>query len=329
MNIFKSLSQGNGTISETNITSFLSYLLNSTNELDNSFLLLFFDLVDRNLSNNKITDLLQLGKGSLRERVFNLSKNYSITAIPEYAVKKEGSKQIIDVYLKISTKNKKEETDIAYALIENKIKPGAANKEQAGKQFEYFTSTEEYQKGLPVYSLILTSDFEVFSSMHQYAASLNSNTVWLKWTTQQKSENTIESALRNLLILEQHAEIQPINPNSQFILKSFIDYIVTEFSNSSTGERNFNFNGSDEVEKAQVKIDDKLYILRRYENKMIRLFDDADNVLDIEVLPLLRRINEEYHLSIDRFHSKGTNPKNTQVFGKEVINALNNLLENK
>lgn len=42
MNIFKSLSQGNGTISETNITSFLSYLLNSTNELDNSFLVLFF-----------------------------------------------------------------------------------------------------------------------------------------------------------------------------------------------------------------------------------------------------------------------------------------------
>ncbi len=124
-------------------------------------------------------------------------------------------------------------------------------------------------------------------------------------------------------MLEQHAESRPINPSTEFILKSFIDYIVTEFSNSSSGERNFNFNGSDEVEQAQVKIDENLYVLRRYENKMIRLFDDNDNVLEIEVLPFLRRINDEYHLSIDRFHSKGTNPKNTQVFGKEIISALN------
>jgi hypothetical protein len=165
--------------------------------------------------------------------------------------------------------------------------------------------------------------------MHQYALTLNPNTVWLKWTSQQKSENTIESALRSLLILEQHAEIQPINPNTGFILKSFIDYIVTEFSNSSTGERNFNFNGSDEAEKATVKVEGKLYILRRYENKMIRLFDDNDNVLDIEVLPLLRKINDQHHLSIDRFHAKGTNPKNTQVFGREIISALNNLTDNK
>lgn len=327
MNIFKSLSQGNGTISETNITSFLSYLLNSTNELDNSFLLLFFDLIDKNLPGSKINGLLQLGNGSLRERVFNLSKNYSITAIPEYAVKKDGIKQIIDVFLKISTKNKKEETDIAYALIENKIKPGSVNKEQAGKQFEYFVSTDDYQKGLPVYSLILTSDFETFASMHKHALTLNPNTVWLKWTSQQNKANSIESALRNLLVLEQHAEIQPINPNTQFILKSFIDYIVTEFANSSTGERNFNFNGSDEVEKATVTIDGAPYTLRRYENKMIRLFDQEDNVLEIEVLPFLRRINEEYHLSIDRFHSKGANPKNTQVFGKEIISALNSLKE--
>ena len=325
MNIFKSLSQGNGRISETNITSFLSYLLNSTNELDNSFLLLFFDLIDKNLPVNKLNDLLNLGNGTLRERVFNLSKNYAITAIPEYAVKKDSTKQIIDVFLKISTKNKKEETDIAYAIIENKIKPGAVNKEQAGKQFECFTGTDDYQKGLPVYSLILTSDFEIFSSMHAYALTVNPNSVWLKWTSQHDSENTIEAALRNLLVLEQHAQIQPINPNTEFILKSFIDYVVTEFSNSSTGERNFNFNGSDEVEKAEVKIDGKLHILRRYENKMVRIFDEHDNVLELEVLPLLRRINEEYKLSIERFHSKGTNPKNTQVFGKEVIGAINNL----
>jgi hypothetical protein len=46
MNIFKALSGGNGTISETNVTSFMSYLLDSTNELKNSFFVLFARLID-------------------------------------------------------------------------------------------------------------------------------------------------------------------------------------------------------------------------------------------------------------------------------------------
>ncbi|MDR1055835.1 MAG: hypothetical protein LBL90_08455 [Prevotellaceae bacterium] len=36
MNIFKALLVGNGKISETNITSFISYLFDMTNELKNS-----------------------------------------------------------------------------------------------------------------------------------------------------------------------------------------------------------------------------------------------------------------------------------------------------
>ncbi len=321
MNIFKSLSQGHGTISETNITSFLSYLLNSANELENSFLILFFDLIDSNSPEQKIVDLLYLNQKTLRERILNFSKKYSVTAIPEYVVKKGDSRQIIDVFLKIS--NKKEETDIAYILIENKIKISASKKEQVSKQFEYFIETEEYQKGLPVYSLLVTSDFDTFVSMHKSAQLVNSNSAWLKWTNRNDKENSIEFVLRKLVILEQQAEIQPINPNTQFILKSFVDYIVTEFSNSSSGQRNYNFNGSDEVEMAQVTIDSELYILRRFENKMIRVFDKNDEVLSIEVRPLLRQINNEYDLQVDTHHITGT-PKNTQVFGREVINALNN-----
>lgn len=322
MNIFKSLSQGDGSISETNITSFLSSLLNSTNEFDNSFIILFLDLVDANLAHNKISDLLQLKQETLRERITYFSKKYTVTAIPEYAVIKDGLKQFIDVFLKISEKNKKEETVIAYALIENKIKTSSINKFQVSKQYEYFIQTEEYQNSLPVYSLMLTSDFDSFTPMHSNALLLNSKSIWLRWTNRNEKNNSIEYVLRQLIVLEQHAEIQPINPNTQFILKSFIDYIVTEFSNTSSGLRNFNFNGSDEVEIARASIDDVQYILRRYENKMIRVFDETDNVLDIEVLPLLRKINDRYALKVDINHPTGT-PKNTQVFGKEIISALN------
>lgn len=320
MNIFKSLSQGNGTISETNITSFLSFLLNSTNELDNSFLVLFFELLDQNLAENKICDLLQLKHPSVRERIIYFSKEYTVTAYPEYAVKKDGAKQIIDVFLKIATR--KQETDVAFVLIENKIKTSAANKVQVSKQYEYFIQTAEYQQGLPAYSVVLTSDFDAFSAMHINALTINKNAVWIRWTNKKQKDNSVEAVLRKLLILEQHAEIQPINPNTQFILKSFIDYIVTEFSNSYSGERNFNFNGSDEVEKTTVDINNRRHIVRRYENKMIRVFDEKDEVQDIEVLPLLRQINQHYQLCVDLKHPTGT-PKNTQVFGKEVISALN------
>lgn len=273
-----------------------------------------------NLSTNKIGELIHLNKGSLRERITNFSKNYSVTAIPEYAIKKGESKQIIDVFLKIS--NKLDEADIAYFLIENKIKSSSAKKDQVSKQYEYFTQSEEYQKGLPVYSLLLTSDFELFSSMHKTAQIINSNSIWLKWTNKSNKNNSIESILRELLILEHHAEIQPINPNTQFILKSFIDYIVTEFSNSSNGQRNYNFNGSDEIEMAKITLNKNIFVLRRYENKMIRVFDDNDNVLDIEVRPLLKQINNNFSLGIETHHQTGT-PKNTQVFGREVISAIN------
>ena len=58
---------------------------------------------------------------------------------------------------------------------------------------------------------------------------------------------------------------------------------------------------------------------------MIRVFDDKDNLLDLEVLPLLREINEKYKLGVDLKHPTGT-PKNTQVFGKDVIDALKHIL---
>lgn len=321
MNIFKSLSQGNGTISETNITSFLSYLLNSTNELDNSFLVLFLDLIDKELNSNKLCDLLNLKQETFREKISYCTKHFSITAIPEHAVKKEGVKQVVDVFLKIA--NKKDDTDVAYILIENKIKTGAINKEQVSRQYEYFIQTEDYQKELPVYSLVLTSDFDSFSAMHSNALISNPNSAWVKWTNKKDKSRSIESILRLLLNLEHNAEIQPINPNTQFILRSFIDYIVTEFSNYSSGIRNFNFNGSDELEMKRVAINGKVYIIRRYENKMIRLFDENDNLLDIEVRPLLRQVNAQYHLNVDPFHLTGT-PKNTQVFGKDILTALSN-----
>lgn len=49
-----------------------------------------------------------------------------------------------------------------------------------------------------------------------------------------------------------------------------------------------------------------------------RIFDANDNLLDIDVLPFLRKINDYYSLGIDSKHPLGS-PKNTQVFGKDIM----------
>ena len=56
---------------------------------------------------------------------------------------------------------------------------------------------------------------------------------------------------------------------------------------------------------------------------MVRLFDKDDNLLDIEVKPILREINDVYELGIELFHSTGK-AKNTQILGREIINRLKN-----
>ncbi|MES2776811.1 MAG: PD-(D/E)XK nuclease family protein [Bacteroidota bacterium] len=322
MNIFKSLTTGHGNISETNITSFLSFLLNSTNELDNSFLVLFLELIDQNLKDNRLADLLQLRQPGLRERISHFSKHFTVTATPEHAVI-SNEKQIIDVFLKIE--DKKNELDIAYILIENKIKTTAKKNLQVSKQYELFIENDDYQKGLPIYSILLTSDFEIFSSMYINAVAINPRCAWIRWTNRQDANNSVEATLRKLLVAEQHAEIQPINPNSQFIIKSFVDYIVTEYSNSGLGRKNFSLNGAEEIDAAKAVLGSANYTLKRYDNHMIRIFDSEDNLLEIEVRPILRKINEVYKLGIDYNHVTGTE-KNTQVYGREIIKALNGLL---
>jgi hypothetical protein len=299
MNIFKSLSKGNGRISETNITSFLSYLLDSSNELNNSFLLLFFLLIDDNLQENKILNLLNLRQTTLRDKILEFNKRYTVIAEVEYAI--NNRKQIVDILLTIANKN---EDDIAYLLIENKIKKEANNPEQAVKQYNFFKQSEDYTPGLPVYSIVLTADSDRFSGMHKNALAANDHSVWLKWTNAKETNNSVEAILRKLIKNEHEAEIQPIDPNTQFIIKSFIDYMLSEYSQKGGGQRNQSFNGFAVVSAANYVIDGSLYFLR------------------LDVKPVLRKVNELYHLGVT-LDFPGGRKKNTQHLGRDIINALN------
>ena len=79
----------------------------------------------------------------------------------------------------------------------------------------------------------------------------------------------------------------------------------------------YSVDGFDVVAHAEISIDNESYTIKKFENKMIRIFDNNDELLDIKVKPFLRKVNEKYNLGIDEER------KNTQVLGEEYIISLN------
>ena len=316
MNIFKALSEGHGQISETNITSFVSYLLNSSNELKNSFFVLFADLIDTGLDENKICDLLNIKQNLIREKIIHFSNSFIVSSVPEYRIKKDNKHLIPDILVRIYSKDKQEIK--AFFLIENKINKGAVTQGQLENQVSFFkTSDEDYVQNIPVYSIFITPDDDIFKASYENAKNENKNTVWLKWTNHVENDASIEAILREVIKYEHKAEIEPIDLNTQFIIKSFIDYLATEFSKKERSKMNYSVDGFDVVLHAEVNIDNKIYTIKKFENKMIRVFDNGDELLDIPVKPFLRKINKKYNLCIEEER------KNTQVLGEEYIIALN------
>lgn len=76
------------------------------------------------------------------------------------------------------------------------------------------------------------------------------------------------------------------------------------------------------TESASVKLEDKIYHVKRHSDTTILIYNESDNVLYEPVLPILREINIYNNLGVDLKHSSG-HIKNTRVLGKDIINILN------
>jgi hypothetical protein len=318
MNIFKALSEGNGRISETNITSFMNYLFDSSNELNDAFVVLFLKLVDAHLDSNRIIPFLNLKSNNIRAMILHFSNQYSVSAEPEYSIEYEdGRRQIPDIVLRIKGVNQE---DKLYVVIENKIKKTAIKTDQLSKQYSFLRKSDDFTKNIPIYSILISPDEEVFRKMYEGGRKTNHNTVWLNWLSAD-NENTIVGIFQKLIMYENNAEIQPIDTNTQYILKSFVDYLSSEFAEKANGKKNYDIKGFRVIDEAGVTIVNTAYTIRRYSNQMIRLFDADDNLLNVEVKPVLRNVIKQYDLPINLEHTTGL-AKNTQILGREVINLL-------
>jgi len=320
MNIFKALSQGDGSINETNVTSFLSFIFNEKNDFSPSFLILFLEYLEKKSTKIQFQNILEFSGRNYRQRIKDFSEKYTYSAIPEYRIKNNGKIQDVDILLTISEKIS--ENDCCYFLIENKIKKNAIKENQCLEQYNLFKTIEDFQEDVPIISILISPDFDIFKIMIENVKVENELSVWLKWESEY--DNSIVDLFRQLINLENNSEILPIDINTQYIIKSFIDYISSEFS---IKEKTLNYSvaGSQVVEQAEFELNNKTYFLKRFDNKMIRIFNSDNEMTNESVKPILRNIIKLYKLNVSLERVSGKR-KNTQILGRDVIREMNNRL---
>jgi len=307
MNIFNALSQGYGSISETNYTSFLSFLLSDTNECKNYFFIQFLKLTEDILKISIIKDILKIDQKSMRE-ISNVFRNrYQFTVEPE----KTFNGVRTDIFIRIYDRSEKE-IDVIYFIIEAKISKKSIRDNQLDNQIMNFKKSEEYNSSAFLIPVLITPDDKYYSKC--FSNQLE-NVCWIEWL---HSFDSITASLRKLIDLEHAAQIEPFDFSVLFIIKSFIDFIETSFTKSFN--LNYSVAGIPEKEKAVFLLDGSTYILRRFQNNMIRIYDDNDNLQESEVKPVLREIIKTYNFNISLEN------KTTHMLGRDVITALN---ENK
>jgi hypothetical protein len=78
------------------------------------------------------------------------------------------------------------------------------------------------------------------------------------------------------------------------------------------------------LEKAKISFDNKTYYIKRHIDTTILIYNENDEVLYEPVLPMLRKFNDTNNLRVSLNHSTG-HIKNTRVFGKDLIDIINEL----
>jgi len=323
MNIFKALSQGDGSINETNVTSFLSFVFNETNDFSAALLLLFIEHIENQSTNIDFKNYIEISGKNYRQRINSFTEKYTYSAIPEYRLKNKNKTQDVDILITISERIS--EIDCCYFLIENKIKKSALKENQCLEQYQVFKTIEDFQENVPVFSILISPNYETFSTVIEKVIKENPLSVWLKWESENR--NSVVDIFKQLIKLESNSDIPPININTQYIIKSFIDYISTELS---IKEKTINYSvaGSQVVEQTEFELNNKKYFLKRFDNKMIRIFDLNNEMINESVKPILREIIKKYKLNVDLERAPGKR-KNTQMLGRDVIREMNNRLHQK
>lgn len=319
MNIFQALSMGNGKLNEENMSAMLGYLLspNEPHGLGDVFLQSFLEALNETEAlNGRFEYILQQHSLSGTEVIF------------ESPYQLDERKLFIDLDLRFylaspATDSQSESTEIHRVLIENKIRPQAATKDQFRR--EYFAVREdlEDQNETAVTMIYLTPEASRGPLQEAYAALREEDITphrkaWCTWTGNEGF--SIVSLIRLILEKEARGEIEPISEYVRHTLKAFIRHILDSQKTTAKRSRNPAEPGSLRQEVTVTSGGTK-YLIQQYDSGTIIVYN-ADLQEKEIAKPVLRQINQELGLDVDLYRSSGKKKKTPQL-GRDVLKALN------
>ena len=136
--------------------------------------------------------------------------------------------------------------------------------------------------------------------------------VWIYWNSSNEEKNTVVKIIQTILVLEQNAQISPINEYMRHTFKAFAYFVNKTLDNS----KNKNRIGEDigEIKKSTtIIIDNKEYKLILRDSGQIQLFDDEIKVI---ARPLLKQYLKETQIEYG-------DKKTTRWYGLKVFETLN------
>ena len=304
MNIFTALSQGKGRLDEENMSAMLGYLLSptQTHGFGDVFLRRFLMCIEE-LSGipNKFGDILSstipINAEVILEQKYSLG-NYT---------------RSVDIEIQIFKSN----TEIYRIDIENKVKPGAAEKIQFREEFEAVLSEIEGEDKLEVVMVFISpaGDHnqlnEEYEELKQEILGDKHCKTWIRWT-QDDDKNTVTSLLKGILRSESKCEINPVSEYVRHTLKAFIRHILE-------GHKPLKFPPElgEIVEVVIVELGITQYRIEKYKSSAIKVFNINSQEYESAKL-ILKKINEDRKLGIqlpkDRQH--------TRYWGNAVIKEL-------
>jgi hypothetical protein len=301
MNLFKSKHSGDVKSDNRMVSLYLASLFN-TNEIVGTFVLLeLLKEIDSN-SDKPLGGVLNLPNTS-RIRNSDFKKRFLVKASLFNANQ-------LDNFININIHHRNNKESLVLNLVLDNNLSNQFETDIYSKLFRKMSSVE-----IPSRTLLITKDnegsFEYFNKLVKQTPHISR----LKWSDFELNSNSLISIFKNFLKLEAAGEIAPIHAEQLYQIKCFIDYIELEFIYKAS-----------EVATLHVKeyahcmiLDGTSYMIKKYDDNSVRLFDCDDNLLSIKVKPKLREMITDLELPVD-LESKTTNE-----LGRDVIRAILNL----
>lgn len=227
MNIFRILSSYDGSINEPNVSSFLAYLLDPSEDHGLSGLLL-----QNMLEEFIMQDKAFLSKITYNNHITDLSRlsRFNIIISPEFAVylNRENTKKKRDIDILIEIIETGSDKPLYSICIENKITDSSIIKNDS--------QLEEELEGIKNYYAENASDPEIYLIYLTPYPSIKSNESYHKLEYDRKihlfwdnADNSIFSKLNSIFKDESSGKIDPINDQAMYLIKSFQSFIRTGF----------------------------------------------------------------------------------------------------